>query len=393
MMDFAQAYEIIMNSARILGVEKVDFLNATGRILAQDVLADADMPPFDKSLRDGYACRREDLSNVLEIVETIPAGCIPKKTIGKNQCAKIMTGAPIPDGADCVIMCEFVEKISESLIRFRGTYKEDFIHRKGMYLRKGDLILKKGKRLSLTDIAIMASVGCTNPNVYVRPKAGIIATGDELVEPNVPPEIHQIRNCNAYYLHAALSGIGILPKYYGIAKDSEESLVAMLKCALMESDVIIISGGVSVGELDIVPKVLKREGGKILIHTVSIKPGKPILFATADGCAVFGLPGNPIGTVVTFEMLAKPFLFRIMGHDFKPAELKMPISATLCRKDAERLEFFPVHINKDFQAEPIDYHGSGDIFALTKANGLIAMDIGIAKIEKGASVNVRQIWS
>ena len=194
---FEDAFEIITGSTRQLGKERVGLEQALNRVLAQDVVSDIDMPPFNKSTRDGYACRRADLANELMVVETIPAGYMPQKSIGPNQCAKIMTGAFIPKGADCVIMVEYTKRIAGNKIRFIGQKTADNISIKGEKARKGDVVLQAGILIKPQHIAVLASCGCVRPLVTLQPSVGIIATGSELVKPAIKPSTCQIRNSNS----------------------------------------------------------------------------------------------------------------------------------------------------------------------------------------------------
>lgn len=393
MIQFKQAYKIIMDSARLLGTERVNLSLALRRVLAEDVSSDIDMPSFNKSARDGYACRREDINNELEVIEVIPAGYVPRKIIGKNQCAKIMTGAIVPEGADCIVMVEFTQKLTDNTIKVVNGDSDDYIYFAGEDVRAGDVVIKRGTVIHPQHIAILAAVGCTNPLVYMRPRVGIITTGNEIVEPDVKPTLSQIRNSNGHQLAAQLTDINALSKYYGIAKDDEFALNSMFRKAIAESDVVIVSGGVSMGDFDIVPYVAQKNGIKILFHKVAIKPGKPLIFGTSEKIAFFGLPGNPVSTFVSFELFVKPFLLGMMGHKYEPHTITLPLAKTVRRRKAERLEWFPVQIVPGGQAMPVEYHGSGHITALSETDGIFPISIGTEKIEKGTMVNVRWIRS
>ncbi len=300
MLNFEDAFEIVIGSANRLGSEQVDIGRALGRILAQDVVSDIDMPPFNKSAMDGFACRREDSGDILTVIETIAAGYVPQKTIGHRQCARIMTGAIVPEGADCVIMVEYTRTIAENQIRFTGQKTADNICYKAEDAKAGDFMIRKGTRLRAEHIAVLASAGCTNPLVSHRPRVGIIATGDELVEPATKPGNSQIRNSNSYQLAAQAASMGALPCYYGIAADTEQTIDTMLKKAMAETDVVLISGGVSAGDFDFVPKILRENNIRLVFEKVAIKPGKPTVFGIAEDGFVFGLPGNPVSGFVLF---------------------------------------------------------------------------------------------
>ncbi len=391
MISFDQAFEIVMNSARQGGTERIGLEQSLYRILAEHVKSDMDMPPFNKSAMDGYACRREDLGNQLAIIETIPAGYTPKKSIGPNQCSKIMTGAMVPEGGDCVIMVEFTENPTDQTMRFTGQKTTDNICLKGEDVRTGDIVLDKGQKISPQHIAILASVGLTRPLVASRPKVGIIATGDELVEPTAKPGNSQIRNSNSYQLCAQVTNAGAMPCYYGIAKDTEQDIDSMLKKAMGECRVILLSGGVSMGDLDLVPDILRKNQVKLIFERIAIKPGRPTVFGVSRDAFYFGLPGNPVSTFVLFELLVKPFLLKMMGQEFKARYVSAPLEKSILRKRTKRQSWMPVSFTPSGTVMPVEYHGSAHINALCTADGLISVPVGLAEIKKGSMVQVRQI--
>jgi molybdopterin molybdotransferase len=391
MLPFEKALGIVLDSARKLTDEPVDKDHAVNRILAEDVTSDVDVPPFDKSLRDGYACRKADLANELVVVETIPAGYIPTKTIGSNQCAKIMTGGVMPKGADCVLMKEYVETTGENNIRFVGEDAPDYISRRGEDIVAGQVILQKGTLLKSYHIAVLASVGHIQPLVSRVPRVGIMATGNELIDPAGKPKPSQIRNSNSYQLVAQIESLGVAATDYGIVEDTKEAIDDMLKKIIDENDVVLVSGGVSVGDFDFVPGILKLNNFHLLFEKIAVKPGKPTVFGVSGERYCFGLPGNPVSTFVQFEILMKPFLYKLMGHDYRCHNVRMPLAESIKRKDTERMEWFPVAITKAGTLKLIEYHGSAHISALTGADGLIHVDVGVAEVEKGTIVQVRLI--
>ncbi len=451
MIDLNEALQIVLDSAQPLGTERVELSDALGRILAQDVTADMDMPPFDKATVDGYACRHADLGNPLTVVETIPAGRTPEKAIGPNQCAKIMTGAAVPQGADCVVMIEQTEQVGPpevpdrgesvrplrpevmltvfhqapippprmegTVIRFTGAQTPDHIFRRATDIRAGQVVLQKGDRISPPHVAMLASVGCVKPLVAQRPKVGVIASGDELVPPAARPGPSQIRNSNGSQLTAQLAALGLKARDYGIVKDAASEIDAMLKTALAENDVVIISAGVSVGDFDLVPAALQRNGVKLRFEKIAVKPGKPTVFGVWERADIvsrassprfegglgpkgrcasgsthgycFGLPGNPVSAFVAFELLVKPFLYRLMGHDYRPRYVQMRLDETVARKDSERQSWIPVRITSEDTVKPVQYHGSAHLSALCDAGGLVPMEIGMPGIGQGTPVRVR----
>jgi molybdopterin molybdotransferase len=391
MITFEEALGIVMKSVFKTETETIAFSGSNGRILDEDIASDIDMPPFNRSAVDGYACHMADLSNDLEILEVIAAGKEPVKKVGKNQCSKIMTGAIVPDGSDIVIMVEETEILPTGKIRFTGSDLKVNISFKGEDVKTGDVVLKKGKFIQPQDIAVMASVGHTKIKVKKKPKVGILSTGDELVEPSVRPSISQIRNSNAYQLVAQVTRAGGEGIDHGIAPDDENITYEMIKQAINESDIVIITGGVSMGDFDFVPAVLERAGVKILFDQVNVQPGKPTTFGVHSKAIVFGLPGNPVSSFIQFELLIRPLINRMMGSDWIPGEHKFRMGVRYERKSTARLGFIPVIINDKMEVLPVDFHGSGHITALSYADGIIALKPGIKHLKKGETVSVRQI--
>lgn len=381
----------MMGRARPLDSEPVGLNEALNRVLAQDVHSDMDMPPFVKAAMDGYACRREDLANELHLVEAVKAGDVPQKTVGPGQCTKIMTGGMVPEGADCVIMVEKTETPTADTVRFTGESTRDNICLKGEDIETGDIVARKGTRLRPAHIAMLASVGCARPEVARKPNVGIIATGDELVEPEVKPDVSQIRTSNSVQLVAQVQTADALPTYYGIAKDTDESLDATLKKAMAENDVVLLSGGVSMGDFDLVPGIMKANGFDILFDEIAVKPGRPTTFGVSPGCYCVGLPGNPVATFTQFELLVKPFLYKLMGLDFRPPNLLLPLAQAVTRKRAERESWIPVRITGDGKVEPCQFHGSAHVDALCGADGLTSIPDGVATLEAGTLVTVRPL--
>ncbi|MUP36720.1 molybdopterin molybdotransferase MoeA [Labilibaculum euxinus] len=391
MITFHEALKTVKNATKKLDTETINLADCLNRVLAEDVLSDMSIPPFNKSAMDGYACKQSDLANNLEVLEIIAAGSAPSKAVGNNQCSKIMTGAMVPEGADTVIMIEHTEEIDDNHIRFTKDKTKSNICLKGEDILENDVVLKRGTRLKAQHISVLASVGCANPLVFRQPKVATIATGSELVEPDQKPEISQIRNVNSWQLQAQLQKMGIRGNSLGIVADSKEATKeAMVKC-LEENDVLIISGGVSVGDFDYIPQILKELGFNIWFHTLMVKPGKHTVFATCREKYVLGLPGNPVSSFVQFELLGKPLLYRLMGHDYNAPMVRMPIASDYKRKRTDRLEFLPVRFNADNQVVPISYHGSAHINAFTLANGIMAVPREVDEFTEGEFVHVRQL--
>jgi molybdopterin molybdotransferase len=390
MIPFEKAFEIVLSSARMLGAERVGISEAVGRVLAEDVKSDIDMPPFNKSAMDGYACRREDLGDELGVIEIIAAGVVPKKKVGQKQCAKIMTGAQVPEGADCVIMVEFTEKTNADKIRFTGKETADNICLKAEDIKAGQTVLTKGTLIGLKHVATLASAGCANPLVAVAPRVGVVSTGDELVEPSERPSSSQIRECNSFQLAAQLQAVGAVGRNYGIVRDTKEAIDSAIKTAMEENDVVCVCGGVSVGDYDFVPEIFKQNGFELLFEKVLIQPGKPAVFGIGGNVFCFGVPGNPVSGFVIFELFIKPFVYKLMGHDFVPLEVDVPLGRAVRRKKTGRPSWIPVVIT-DGKAFGVEYHGSAHFGALCGADGLVCIPKGTAEIKEGTIVRVRRI--
>jgi len=388
---FDEASRIVLEQAHFLGAERVGLNEAANRILAEDVSSDISMPPFDKSAMDGYACRMEDLDGELTVLEIISAGEVPRKRVGKGECAKIMTGTIVPEGADCVVQVEHTERTTKGMIRVTRKSGRHNICRRGEDIKEGDNVLCRSERIRPQHIAVLASAGHITPLVARRPVVAVIPTGNELVEPGRKPGVSQIRNSNGYQLCAQIMTACAIPHPYGIAADTEEALDGVIKQAADKSDVMLITGGVSMGDSDLVPGILEKNGIRLLFEKVAVKPGMPTVFGVSDSVFCFGLPGNPVSTFVIFEIIVKPFLFKLMGHDFRPRVVPMKLAENIERKAVERDMWIPVKQTETGDARAIKYHGSAHINALTLADGLICMPRGVAEIRKGISVDVRQI--
>lgn len=389
MITFEEAYGIMMDTARFLGPEEIDLDHALGRVLVQDVVSDIDVPPFNKSAMDGYACRRADLGNGLKVIENIPAGCSPRKRIGENECAKIMTGAVVPEGADVVIMVEHTEEAGGDVIRFTREDTESNICYKGEDIKAGDRVLSSGTLIRPEHIAVMASVGCVVFMVSQRARVGIIVTGSELVDAREKAEGAKIRDSNGRQLAAQVERMGVMSTSYGITADAEDVLDAAVRRAVAENDVVIVSGGVSVGDFDLVPEVFRKNGVDILFDRVAIKPGKPSTFGTVGDVRCFGLPGNPVSVFMQFELFIKPYIYKMMCHDYIPRVVAAELDGEVRRGKAARAEVIPVKFISPGKVGIIDYHGSAHIGAICNADGVIVIPVGETLTAKGTVVDVR----
>ena len=393
MIPFSKALEVVMANTLGFEAENVPLSEAMGRILSKPVFADRDMPPFDKSAVDGYACKAADIVGDMKLLENIAAGVEPLKEVLAGCCSKIMTGAMLPEGADTVIMVEECEYNGTS-VKFTGKSLKSNICYKGEDIREGDKVIDEGTLIKPEQVAILATFGITQVSCAKKKKIGILSTGDEIVEPDENPSRVQIRNSNGWQLRAQSIKAGAETNYYGIASDNKETLRMKLSDAINENDIVIISGGVSMGDFDFVPSVLAGFGLKILFNKVAVQPGKPSTFAvkyTSEGIAgkvVFALPGNPVSSFIQFELLVKPFLFKSMGGELPGFQVALPIKSEYTRKHTERLALIPVKIDSDGSFSPVKYNGSAHINALNGINGIAEIPLGVGNLDAGMKTKV-----
>jgi molybdopterin molybdotransferase len=391
MINLNNAIEIIEKHALQPGIETLSLEESHLKILAEDVLADRDNPPFDKSSMDGYACRQADLEDALIVRETLPAGSVPNYQVDPGTCTRIMTGAEIPKGADCVIMQEYTQVSEDGKIVFTGKFTNLNISYQGENSRQGDLLLKQGSKLSPQNIGLLAACGKTELNVYRTNKVGIIATGSELVEPDTLPERGEIRNSNAWQLMAQIRSLGYDPVYYGIVEDDHPAILKIAKNALNSCDILMLTGGASVGEFDYVTSVLEDLGFSIMFNKVAIQPGKPVTFAVMDKKVCFGLSGNPVSCFLQFELFSRPFLLKSCGAVYMPIRIKSKLVTEYNRKQSDRQQFLPVNLSGDGYVIPISFNGSAHLHAMNNIFGFAEIPQGTRTIKKGEEVYVRLI--
>jgi molybdopterin molybdotransferase len=391
MIELEKAIRLALNHPVSSGTETIPLEQATGRVLAEEIIADHDVPAFSRATMDGYACRREDLPGPLLVLETVEAGKVPENRLLRNQCCKIMTGAMVPEGADCVIMKEYVETDGDGRIRFTADKTEDYIDPRGQHLKKGELLLSKGTRITPRHTGIIASTGKMEVNVHRMLKIGILSTGSELVEPHLEPLGAQIRNSNSHQLAAQAENAGHHPILLGIVKDQRDALMEKIEEALGRVDLLMTTGGASVGELDLVPGVFKELGFMLAFDRVAMQPGKPVCFAHRNGRVCFGLSGNPVSSFVQFEMLVRPYLEACMEEHPVNRRIQIRFEMEYRRKRTDRQFFLPVFITENGSCAPVEYHGSGHLHALHQAIGFAEIPAGQTEIKKGEFVHVRLI--
>jgi len=374
-----------------LGTERIPLEDAMHRVLAEDVISDRDVPPFPRATMDGYACRLEDLPGPLTVVESVPAGKIPARKLGMGQCSKIMTGAMVPEGATCVIMQEYIRYEEEGKIIFIARETDRNIDPRAQDLKKGGLLLARGTMITPGHLGIIASAGKTAIEVARALRIGILATGSELIEAAQVPSGAQIRNSNSHQLAGQVHRAGHMPKYLGIVEDQREAMAEKISAALEQLDLLILTGGASVGELDLVPEVLEDLGFQLEYQRVSIQPGKPVSYAHRSGKACFGLSGNPVSSFVQFEVLVRPYLEACTGSIPINKRICIPLEKGYRRHRADRQFFLPVYFTDKGSCEPLEYHGSGHLHALDKAAGFAEIPKGQTVVNKGDKVYVRLI--
>jgi len=372
--------------------ESVPLVESISRILREDVLADADSPPFDKAVRDGFAVRFEDVAEVpatLSIVGESRAGSASDVQIRKGQCCEIMTGAPLPAGANAVVMVEHTERLSTTSVGIRKSVREnEGLLRRGAESRKGDRVLATGRRIGVADIGLLASCGKASVLVSRRPRVAIVATGDELVDVQQLPGPSQIRNSNTYTIHAQVREAGADPYEFGIARDNLEDLRAKIGHGL-EFDILLVSGGVSMGKYDLVENVFADFGVEVLFDKIAMKPGKPTVFGHRGQTYVFGLPGNPLSTIVSFHMFVRPLiLFLLKSENTNPKILEAKLEApTKC--DPQRASLLPALVRFEagqYRIRTAPWKGSSDLVGLSRANALIVVPQREGSLEPGENV-------
>jgi molybdopterin molybdotransferase len=391
MIQLERARELAEEHTVFAGTESILLEESLNRVLAEDVLADRDIPPFSRSTMDGYACRREDLPGPLKVLETIEAGALPGRRVGLGQCSKIMTGAMIPDGSDCVILKEYVKEAAKDSIMFTASETDTNIDPRGQDLKEGELLLQKGTWINAGHTGILASAGKTRIEATCVLNVGILATGSELVEAGKRPEGAQIRNSNSYQLAAQVRRSGHTPVDFGMVEDKADRIANRISDALKEVNILLLTGGASVGELDLVPAVLRDLGFVLEFDRVAMQPGKPVSFAHGKGKACFGLSGNPVSSFVQFEMLVRPYLGACTGKAPVNRRIRIRMEGEYQRKRADRKFFLPVCFTDEGSCEPVVYHGSGHLHALHRAVGFAEMPAGQTVIKKGDQVYVRLI--
>jgi molybdopterin molybdotransferase len=392
---FARAY-----TPRPRGTEHVPLAEAYGRVLAQDAIAGEDLPAFDRSTVDGFAARTDDVSSagpdapaVLRLAGEVQMGETAPVAVGTGETVRIPTGGMLPPGADAVVMLEDVEERDGRIAVRRPARPGDNVIRRAEDVRRGDVALRPGTRLRPQDIGLLAAIGITDVPVFVRPRVAIIATGDEIVPADRTPEGGQVRDVNTYALAALVRQEGGAAHLAGIVEDVYDVLLRALRDARADSDLVLVSGGSSVGERDAVARAIGELGRPgVIVHGVSIKPGKPTILALVDGTPVIGLPGHPVSGMVIFDVFVRDVLRGLAGRNAaRPfgrvvrARLARPIPSAGVREDHIRV--YLERRDGELQAVPV-LGKSGIITTMTRADGIVVVPIGRRLLEAGADVDV-----
>jgi molybdopterin molybdotransferase len=380
MVDIEHALKTILENTDVLHTRSIKLQESFGFTLAEDIMSDINIPPFDKSAMDGYAVRSRDIADGITeftVSGMVAAGSVPEDRVAPGHCMKIMTGAPVPEGADAVVMVEQTETFSDGRVRITVPASPgQNICRKGEDVSSGRRVLRRGLVIDAAEIAVLASVGKTGVRVINKPKVGILTTGSEIVEPEMTPPAGAIRNSNGPMLSSLVRKTGSSVEYLGIGKDDTHELRALFEKGL-QKHVFLVSGGVSMGDYDLVPEILKDVGARLLFHRVRIKPGKPLLFARRGACHIFGIPGNPVSNLTTFHMFIKPALLKLMGRvDYLPRFLHAQLEEEVHRKGS-RTHILPSRYRITEGAiwvQPLKLNGSADIVGCSGSNALVLID-------------------
>lgn len=422
MLSAQAAEQLILNLVQPLDSQQdreiVPLTAANGRILAAAVTGNQDFPYWDNSAMDGYAVRYGDVANcsaeqpvTLEIIEEIPAGIQPQKTVQVGQAARILTGAMLPEGADTIVMQEETQRQGDRVTILTAPKPQAFVRHRAAFYQAGSPLLEPGIRLTAPDIAVLATAQCPQVPVYHRPKVAILSTGDELVAPDQPLQPGQIVDSNQYALAALVSAAGAEPLLLGSVPDRPEQIKQAIAQAIQTADLVLSSGGVSVGDYDYVDRILAELGAEIHIRAVAVKPGKPLTVATFTQNAVldssdasgtipttklyFGLPGNPVSALVTFWRFVQPALRKLSGlaTDWQPTFVQGRATQDL-RSDGKRESYVwgqVTLINGEFQFQVAGgTQNSGNLINLAQTNGLAVLPIGTTQIPAGDPVQI--LW-
>jgi molybdopterin molybdotransferase len=379
--------------------ETIPLIGCQGRILAQTITSPLDFPHWDNSAMDGYAVRFTDVQNcpvTLTIVEAIPAGIAPEVAIQPGQAARILTGSMLPDGADTVVMQENTDRDGDQITILETPKPQQFVRKQGVYYQAGMPLLSAGIAINAAEIAILAAAQCVEVPVFRRPKVAILSTGSELVEPHQTLKPGQIVDSNQYALAALVNQMGAEVISLGVVSDRPELLKLAMQSAIDQADIVISSGGVSVGDYDFVDRLLEELGATIHVRSVAVKPGKPLTFATLGEKLYFGLPGNPVSAMVTFWRFVRPAIGKRSGRQTGwELEWSNAITTQALKSDGKRESY--LWGQRRYEQGQAEFHLaggsqlSGNLINLAGVNALAVIPIGTTSIPIGTSIKILSI--
>jgi molybdenum cofactor synthesis domain-containing protein len=397
MIPVNEAIEIVLDHTPRLPTERVSLANAMGRFLAEDIVADSDLPPFDRAQMDGYALRAEDTLNVpvrLRIVGESAAGKGWHNRMAPGEAVRIMTGAPVPAGADSVQQVELTREVDgETVEILESVFEGRSIVRRAAEIERGNTVLRAGQRINAAMMAVLAAFGYDEVLVTQRPKVAVLATGSELVPVDQKPDRDQIRDSNNYSIAAYAEVSGAVVERLPLAHDDPDKLKLAIAAAAERSDVVITSGGVSMGVYDFTKAVLKELGAGIFFERVALRPGKPTVFGKlSNGTLLFGLPGNPVSVAVTFNLFARTALLALQGAGDPHLLAGWAIIGKTTKGSLDRESYLPAQLTTDEQgrliANPLKWGGSSDFVAFARTAALIDIPAGVKSVQEGEVVRI-----
>ncbi|MFW6279866.1 MAG: gephyrin-like molybdotransferase Glp [Planctomycetota bacterium] len=395
MISYEEACRLIEHHVTSRGAEMVELQHAAGRRLADDVTARVCSPPFDKAAMDGYAVREEDVRELpavlTQVGEVFAGGCV-ERSIGPNQCARIATGAPVPPGADMVVMQEHTEELSDNRVRIKKLSGGN-ICRRGEDVQAGEVVLSAGQLLDHLHVGVAGAAGHGQLRVYKRPSVALLCTGEEVMEPGDDIRDGHIFNANGPILRSLFQNLGYTPQYLGTVGDSRDELETVMTAGL-KHDILIITGGVSVGPYDLVPETLDAQGVETIFHRWKVKPGKPVFFGHRGNTCVIGLPGNPLSVFVSFHLVVRQALLAMEGAEGDIPEFQSGRITEGVSDKARRRSFAPCRVttyNGENLVIPLPYHGSADIASSASADAFFTLPEGCTGIEEGELVHYFEV--
>jgi molybdopterin molybdotransferase len=393
------AQQVVLDATTVLEAEKVSILDVLGRVLAEDIMAGRDNPPWDNSAMDGFAVRWEDIRQEhkiqkpvsLIVIEDVPAGRMPSKDVGPGQAIRIMTGAPIPRGADTVLKVEDTEPTTDSVCVLKAEPKGANIRPQGEDVKKGECIIGKGTRMRPSEAGMLAILAKSFVFVYQRPRVAILSTGDELADLDEPYSDEKIINSNSYGIAAAVQEAGGIPLLLGIARDTPAALKEKISQGL-NADMLVLSGGVSMGDYDFTKAVFRELGAEMNFWKLAIRPGQPLAFGKIQNKLAFGLPGNPVSSMVTFEQLVRPALLKMSGCRSYGRPVVEAVFQETFSKRTDRRHFLRGMLTREdgiFKVRTTGDQGSGILTSMVKANCLIDVPVAVERLKPGDHVAVQ----